>query len=65
MVGVKIDCKERRHEGMERKMEALELVRHLCDLEMLDFINLSGGGFEDALQVQNVNSEDKHNDDRW
>ena len=60
VVGVKINCKERRHEGMEREAEALDLVRHLCDLEMLDFINLSGGGFEDAMQVQNVKAEENH-----
>ena len=52
VVGVKINTKDRSTEGVDRETECLDLIQELCDLEQLDFIELSGGGFEDAMFIQ-------------
>jgi len=54
IVGVKINSKDRQVDGTEREDECIELIHELRLLEQLDFIELSGGGLEDAIFVQNV-----------
>jgi len=51
VVGVKINTKDRSTEGIEREDECLELIRNLSDMRQLDFIELSGGSFEEFMFV--------------
>ena len=51
VVGVKINSKDRSTDGTEREDECLELIRNLSNLGQLDFVELSGGSFEDAMFV--------------
>ncbi|CAB9517823.1 NADH-dependent flavin oxidoreductase nadA [Seminavis robusta] len=51
VVGIKINTKDRAAEGSERETECLHLIQDLCDLQQLDFIELSGGNYEDAIFI--------------
>jgi len=57
VVGIKVNSIERGvNDGVvELDNERLDLVEELCMLGTVDFIELSGGNFEDALFVQNAN----------
>ena len=50
VVGVKINCKDHSTDGLEKEDECLELATELCQ-KRIDFIELSGGGFEEGLMV--------------
>ncbi|CAB9515244.1 Putative 12-oxophytodienoate reductase-like protein [Seminavis robusta] len=56
VVGIKVNTKDRATEGAERETECLHLIQELCGMEQLDFIELSGGGFEDAMFVTTTDS---------
>lgn len=62
VVGVKINTKDRSKDGVEREDECIQLIQALSKLETLDFIELSGGGFEDAMFVHNPNNSDDNDD---
>lgn len=59
IVGVKINTKDRSKEGIDRENECIQLIQDLSDLNTLDFIELSGGGFEDAMFVVQVSNQSK------
>jgi len=50
VVGVKINCKDYSTDGLEKENECLELAAELYQ-KRIDFIELSGGGFEEGLMV--------------
>mmetsp|Transcript_44430 Transcript_44430/g.93272 ORF Transcript_44430/g.93272 Transcript_44430/m.93272 type:complete len:446 (-) Transcript_44430:563-1900(-) len=55
VVGVKINTKDRATDGIERENECLELIRGLSKLEQIDFLELSGGNFEDVMFLHKAN----------
>jgi len=62
IVGIKINCKDRRTEGKDREDECIDLICELCRTQRLDFIELSGGNFEDtAFLEQNDSNEGEDN----
>jgi len=56
ILGVKINVKDTSKDGLEREKECLDLVLKICE-KRIDFIELSGGDFEESLHVQNVDSD--------
>jgi 2,4-dienoyl-CoA reductase-like NADH-dependent reductase (Old Yellow Enzyme family) len=51
VVGIKVNTKDRSTEGADREKVCIDLIQDLCDLQQLDFIELSGGGMEDPIFV--------------
>ena len=49
-MGVKINCKDYSADGLEKEDGCLELATKLCQ-KRIDFIELSGSGFEEGLMV--------------
>jgi len=54
VLGVKLNTKDRRNDGLDRENECIDLIAKLSDLKQLDFIELSGGSFEDFFLLSSA-----------
>jgi 2,4-dienoyl-CoA reductase-like NADH-dependent reductase (Old Yellow Enzyme family) len=59
VVGVKLNSKDSRTDGKEREDECIDLIQELCSTGLLDFIELSGGSYEDLLFFDDLKEEGK------